>query len=171
MIRRASSPDARSIAEIGVLGWQAAYRGILPDEYLDRLSVDARETAWQMVLEHETSGDTPAWVAQLDGLAIGFLHGGPPRDQDVALPAVEIYAIYVLPDHWRAGAGRALMETALFHWRGRGATVFVLWVLDANATGRSFYEALGWLPDGTRQELEIGGLATTEVRYRLVIAD
>jgi ribosomal protein S18 acetylase RimI-like enzyme len=85
----------------------------------------------------------------------------------VPLPAAEIYAIYVLPDAWRRGAGSALLTTAVDHWRAHGATTLVLWVLKANARGRAFYEALGWHADGRREEIDLGGRATPEVRYRL----
>jgi GNAT superfamily N-acetyltransferase len=81
-------------------------------------------------------------------------------------PAAEVYAIYVLPDFWREGAGRALLATAVDHWQARGATTLVLWVLEANARGRAFYEAMGWQPDGGRQSIDLGGFATTEIRYR-----
>jgi GNAT superfamily N-acetyltransferase len=98
---------------------------------------------------------------------VGFAASGPPRDEDVPLPAAEVYAIYVLPESWRRGAGRALLEVATDQWLAQGATTLVVWVLEANAPGRAFYEALGWSPDGARQEIDLGGFAVTEVRYRL----
>jgi GNAT superfamily N-acetyltransferase len=166
-IRRATVADARAIAEIGVLGWQAAYRDILPDDLLASLSVAPREVAWRSILESDPEGAAPAWVAEGDGRVVGFLSSGPPRDDDVPLPAAEIYAIYVVPEAWRRGAGRALLNTAVDHWRTRSAATLALWVLEANARGRAFYDALGWQADGRRQEIDLGGLATPEVRYRL----
>jgi GNAT superfamily N-acetyltransferase len=166
-IRRATVADARAIAEIGVLGWQAAYRGLLPHDLLAGLSVGPREVAWRSMLESDPEGAAPAWVAESDSRVVGFLSGGPPRDEDVPLPAAEVYAIYVLPEAWRRGVGRALLTTAVEHWRARGATTLVLWVLEANARGRAFYEALGWRADGHRQMLTLGGSQVPEVRYRL----
>jgi len=166
-IRRATATDAYAIAAIVVRGWQAAYRGILPDDFLDGLSVGAREIAWRMRLESGTEGGAPAWVAELDATAIGFVASGPPRDEDVALPALEIYAIYVMPEAWRSGVGGALLTTAVDHWRESGVTALVLWVLEANSAGRAFYEAMGWQPDGIRQLIDLGGFTVAEVRYRL----
>ena len=40
MIRLATLEDARKIAEIQVASWQVAYRGILPDEFLDQMNVE-----------------------------------------------------------------------------------------------------------------------------------
>ena len=166
LVRRASPDDARAIAEVVVTGWQTAYRGILPDEFLDSLRVDAREVAWREMLGRDAAGGTPAWVAEHAGTVVGFVSSGPPRDKDVPRSAAEIYAIYVLPQSWRQGLGRDLLETAVAHWQGGGTLTMVLWVFEANERARSFYEAMGWQPDGGRQELVLGGTAAFEVRYR-----
>lgn len=172
-LRRAGVGDARAIAEIVVLGWQSAYRDILPFDFLAGLSVAAREIAWLMRLEGEGEDD-PTWVAESDRMVVGFVTSGPPRDKDMkpGRPAgnpgaAEIHAIYVTPDSWRKGAGRTLLTAAVDYWRKRGATTLVLWVLEKNAAGRRFYESMGWEPDGAREILDLGGFTATEVRYRL----
>ena len=166
-IRRAGIPDARAIAEIVVAGWQSAYRGLVPDGFLDSLSVAGRETAWREMLARDSEGGLPAWLAQRDGRPVGFVSSGPPRDEDVPLSTAEVHAIYVLPEAWRGGVGRALLETATGHWRARGSGTLVLWVLEDNDRARRFYEAMGWQPDGGRQVLEIAGAKLYEIRYRL----
>jgi GNAT superfamily N-acetyltransferase len=168
-VRRATAADAGAIAEITVRGWQAAYRGILADEFLDGLSVSAREVGWRAMIEADEDGRTPAWVSESDGRTVGFISSGPPRDDDVPLPAADVYAIYVLPEEWRGGTGRSLMEAAVLHWRALGTTTLVLWVFEANARARSFYEAVGWQPDGGRQTFEPGGTVAVEIRYRRTI--
>ena len=165
-VRRATPADAGAIAEIGVRGWQAAYRGIMPADFLAGLSVPAREAAWQSMLSSDADGDAPAWVADRDRETVGFVASGPPRDEDVPLPAAEVYAIYVLPGEWRGGSGRALLTATVDHWLDRGATSLVLWVLEANSGGRAFYEAMGWQWDGHRKDIDFGGFRTPELRYR-----
>jgi hypothetical protein len=49
-IRRAVADDARGIAQVHVKSWQAAYRGLLPQSYLDALSVEQREAFWVQVI-------------------------------------------------------------------------------------------------------------------------
>jgi GNAT superfamily N-acetyltransferase len=166
-VRRAGPDDARAIAETGVAGWRSAYRRILPDDYLDGMSIDTREIAWRHRLEADPDGLTPAWVGETGGRVVGFVTGGPPRDDDVAAPAAEIYAIYLRPEAWRQGLGTALMAAATNHLRRFGATFLVLWVFEANRPARDFYEALGWVADGGRQALMFGGFRAQEVRYRL----
>jgi ribosomal protein S18 acetylase RimI-like enzyme len=167
-VRRAGPEDARAIAEVSVAGWQAAYRGILPDEFLDSLRVDARERGWHEMLARDELGRTPAWVAEENGRVAGFVSCGPPRDDDVPLPGAEVYAIYVRPERWRGGLGRALLDAATVHLREQGAQTLVLWVLEANHRARGFYEAMGWRPDGGRRELDLGGTSPIEIRYRFV---
>ncbi len=166
LIRRAGLADARAIAEVVVAGWRAAYRGMLPDDFLDGLRVDVREMAWRERLARDVAAGAPTWVVERAGRVVGFVSSGPPRDEDVRSPAAEIYAIYVLEDEWRQGLGRALLDTAVDHWRRGGAKTMVLWVFEDNARARGFYEAMGWQPDGGRQALELGGTSAVEVRYR-----
>jgi len=166
-VRRATATDARAIAEINVTGWQAAYRGLMPDAFLDSLSVEHRERAWRARLESGTDAGDPAWVAEIGGEPVGYLVSGTPRDDDAGATAAEIYAVYVRPDTWRSGAGRRLMDTAVDEWWRRGATTLLLWVLEGNRRARAFYEALGWVADGSRKTYDMGGFTTLEVRYRL----
>ena len=41
-IREPSKNDARSLAEVHVRSWQAAYKGQVPNDFLDNLSVERR---------------------------------------------------------------------------------------------------------------------------------
>jgi GNAT superfamily N-acetyltransferase len=167
VIRRAVVADARPIAEISVTAWQAAYRGILADDFLTGLGVRPRELAWAAMLESDVDAASPAWVAERDGVVVGYVSTGPPRDADVQLSAAEVYAIYVLPAAWRNGVGRALLGAAVEEWRTRRVATLLLWVLEDNARGRRFYESMGWQPDGHRQEIDLGGISVVEVRYAL----
>lgn len=49
-------------------------------------------------------------------------------------------------------------------------TEATLWVLEANARARRFYERKGWAVDGAAREEEVGGRRVTEVRYRRLLA-
>ena len=49
---QATADDVPNIAEVHVRSWQAAYRGILADDLLDRLSVTEREGSWRALLSN-----------------------------------------------------------------------------------------------------------------------
>ena len=65
-IREAVPGDARSIAEIHVRAWQAAYRGQLTDDYLDGLSVEDRLEQHRQSLEAPPA-EWRTWVAEGNG--------------------------------------------------------------------------------------------------------
>ncbi len=46
VVRRAKASDAAAIAALQVRSWQAAYRGIVPDAFLDDLTEDAWRERW-----------------------------------------------------------------------------------------------------------------------------
>ena len=93
---------------------------------------------------------------------LGFASTGPSRDE----PGVgELYAIYVDPDEWSRGAGRALIARAEERLAEEYAEA-TLWVLEDNPRARRFYEAAGWRTDGARQAVERLGVSPPEIRYR-----
>jgi ribosomal protein S18 acetylase RimI-like enzyme len=76
----------------------------------------------------------------------------------------ELYALYVTPAWWSAGAGRALMDLVLASLEADGYRQVVLWVLADNARARRFYDRAGFAPDGgTNIITGLGGVL--EVRY------
>jgi len=165
-IRRAGPSDTHAIAAVIVQGWQAAYRGLVSDAFLDGLSVDGREVAWRNRFENDPDGLLAVWLAEVDGLAVGFIGSGPAHDPDLAPPSAEVYSLYLLPEAWRQGLGKRLLLTAVEHWQGRGVGTLVLWVMEGNSRARSFYEAQGWRLDGARQAFALGDANVPEVRYR-----
>jgi GNAT superfamily N-acetyltransferase len=57
--------------------------------------------------------------------------------------------LYVLPQFWSRGVGRALHDSVLERLRAEGCERCQLWVLEDNDRARRFYERLGWAENGT----------------------
>jgi GNAT superfamily N-acetyltransferase len=163
VVREAQVGDASAIAHVHVLSWQGAYRGLVPDEILDSLSVGRRGDSWR---ERLGTSDGKTWIAELSGGIVGFVTAGASRDEDAADDTGEVNAIYVLPHAWDKAVGAALMNTAV-SWLRETFSAATLWVLKGNARGRRFYEKGGWCPDGSAQPLDFGGTSLDEVRYRI----
>lgn len=164
-IREATLADARSIAEIHVRAWQAAYRGQMPDEYLDGLTVEDR------LEQHEWSLRNPrdtwrVWVCEDEGRVGGFAVTGPSEDADADDRTAEVYAIYLEPQRIGTGVGRSLFAYAVDDLRDRGFRAATLWVLESNAPARRFYELAGWKEDGATTSERIDCLMLPTVRYR-----
>jgi GNAT superfamily N-acetyltransferase len=154
VIRPGTPEDAEGVARVHVETWQAVYAHVLPHERLHALSIEQRADQWR---------SQPPVVAEVDGEIVGFVSVGASRDEDAD---GELYAIYVLPDHWSTGVGRALMEAGEAELRRLGHRDVVLWVLDDNPRARRFYELAGWATDDSARGIEIFGLEVPEVRYR-----
>lgn len=162
-LRRATGADAVAVAAMHVRAWQTAYRGIVPDPFLDSLDVAAR--AGRYSFDRTGPGDPETWIAVDGEDIVGMVSISRSRDED--LPALgEVRALYVAPDRWRSGAGSALLVTAERLLADAGYAEALLWVLEDNARGRGFYEAAGWDPDGRTKSVGIGGRELVEVRYR-----
>jgi ribosomal protein S18 acetylase RimI-like enzyme len=160
-VRRATPADARAIAEIHVETWRAAYAGVMPQEVLDELDVEARELLWR---SWAAAPDGATFVAEPNGRIVGFAGIGPSRDPE---GVGEVYSIYVLPAAWGTGAGRALMDAGAAWLKERWSEA-VLWVAEENPRARRFYERYGWALDGGRKVDEVApGAVVAEVRYRL----
>lgn len=166
-MRRAVPQDARAIAEIHVRSWQVAYRGLVPDDVLDGLSVAQREQFWREA-SAGGHGAGAVFVASGGSQIEGFCAlSTPSRDEDADEGTAEIGAIYVDPSAWRRGVGGALMDAALTELRAGGWRQVTLWVLAANRPARDFYSRFGFEPDGG--ELIHARSGQTEIRLRAAV--
>jgi GNAT superfamily N-acetyltransferase len=169
LVRPAAPADAAALAAVHTGTWQAAYRGVLPDAFLDGLGPDRSPALWTRVTA-EPAPRSAVLVAEAGGVVVGFVHVRPSRDDD-ADPARtgEVTSIYVRPDRWGTGAGRALMAAAVEALAGAGFADATLWVLRDNPRARRFYARAGWAEDGATKDDVVGGAAVTELRYRRAV--
>jgi GNAT superfamily N-acetyltransferase len=150
--------DVAEVSRLRVAGWQSAYRGIIPDSYLDAMDPerDARQRrTWRSKGIDLVADDGPGSLA-------GWCSSGPAADPG----SVEVFALYARPHRIGTGVGAALLTAAHEHWVALGVAVFQLWVLRANKSARRFYERFGYAPDGAAEAYEYDGVAVQEVRYR-----
>src|SRR5207247_7662130 len=96
-IRRAWIGDAAQIGLVHVKAWQGAYRGLLPQEYLDGLDPAQRAGGWERILAADAGPRSGVVAADGDGNLLGFAAFGPARDEDQDPGQTgEVMAIYVL---------------------------------------------------------------------------
>jgi ribosomal protein S18 acetylase RimI-like enzyme len=166
-VRPATISDARNIARVHVASWQVAYRGQMPDAVLDNLDVEKRAAFW---LTHLAGQPRGTFVAESNRELIGFCDLIPSRDQDSNPHIIaEIVAIYVHPNHWRQGAGRALWHRTLAAAQHGNFSAVTLWVLASNMAARNFYQAMGFQLDGATKSEPMANYEIHEVRYRTSI--
>jgi GNAT superfamily N-acetyltransferase len=164
MLRDARPEDAGGIARVHACSWQVAYAHAFPPEALANISVERRADRWAERLASPPQPGAALLVAEVDGEVRGFASVGASRDEGETVG--ELYAIYVDPDHWGGGLGRALIVEAEERLRAAGFAEALLWVLDDNPRARHFYEAAGWEHDGGSKRDTHLDTEVTEVRYR-----
>jgi GNAT superfamily N-acetyltransferase len=156
-IRLATAADAEAIERIRIRGWRVAYRHVFPPEQLDAMPID-----WSRWLEWLTQ-PSPArcFVAEDEAGLLGFATVGPSAFPD---RFGELHGLYVDPDRWGEGAGRALLARAEDELAETWDEA-ILWTLEDNLRTRRFYEAAGWHLDGTTGSFERLGVSAAIVRY------
>lgn len=186
-VRRTTPADSLNVATVHVRSWQRAFIGVFPQPLLDGLDPVTRAASYG-----PGNPDNFTLVAESDGTIIGFAAAGPAnperdsdpepdsdraRDSDPARDREpdndgEVFAIYVDPDRWSGGAGRALMDAAVAELRNRGFSRVVLWTAAETPQSHRFYQRYGFHQDGRTSQFTAGagtGYAATVPIVRFVL--
>ena len=180
-IRPAAPNDAQAVARIRVLGWRFAYQGLVPQGYLDSLSIAENTERMRGYLSQlpqnlppnnlasvqGSSGDEKRlfMLAVRDDVVLGFCHfSAAPNNADRAERATpggemvgRLHSLYIDPDALGQGIGHALMSHALSTFTAWGCERAHLWVLEGNSRAVSFYERQGWqLTGDTKVDCSFG---------------
>ena len=140
-IRAAEIDDAPAIARVHVDTWRSAYGGVIPQNYLDSMTVQNRTYVWVRLLERKGAGHTTLVSEDHDRRIIGFVSAGALRHRDERYQG-EISSLYVLRSHQGSNHGRRLFLAASNRLALNGLKGLFVWVL-ADGPGKGFYAALG----------------------------
>ncbi|MDD9377709.1 N-acetyltransferase [Streptomyces sp. ZAF1911] len=165
-VREMTESDIDAVAAVRVGGWRYAYAGLMPQSYLDGLSVAAYAEQRRAAFAEPAGAVTNLVAEGPDGAVVGWAAFGPAKGTDpegTAPDEGELYALYARPDVIGTGVGRALLTEVL---RRAPYPAVRLWVLEGNARARRFYERAGFRPDGRVLVDESDGFPVPEVRYR-----
>lgn len=186
LIRKARIEDSEQLAGVHTRSWQVAYRGQLPDAFLDGLDPRDRAAGWRLRLARPGPTTTLVVVDDRSDRIVGFIVVGPSRDDEQTRQGPgpgEVYAIYVDPTWWGRRLGGDLLRAGMDRLRCQGFTEATLWVLGGNERTRRFYERHGWRPDGHHRTERISdahpglgdppgigpGIEVDEVRYAITL--
>jgi GNAT superfamily N-acetyltransferase len=167
-VREANLEDAEAIATVHVATWQAAYIGIIPEHFLNELTVAGRTAGWQKALGN---GRIRVLLAHTGHVLVGWIAFGRSRDEDKDSQWAEVEAFYVLPSWWGKGVGRRLSDAVKMQLRDAGYKHVALWVLAENYRAIAAYRKLGFVHDGSSKSTQIGGASLVELRYHRALAD
>lgn len=153
--------DFSAVAQVYVDSWQYAYRGIVPQRYLDKLSPQG----WMTLLKTDPAASL---IALQDGRIVGTSYVTFARDE-VRPGYGEIVSLYLLPEAMGKGIGRQLWQAAAAHCREQGLSGICLWTFTANTRAHRFYKRMGMTASGRTRTEAIGGelLPLTEYLFPL----
>jgi L-amino acid N-acyltransferase YncA len=158
-IRKADIEDAPAIAHVHVESWKTTYAGIVSDVFLASLNKEVRAQSWQ---EQILAANISILVAEDETGVFGFAAGGKIREKLDDYDA-ELYAIYLLRERQKQGAGRTLCLTLASALQTSGFASMIVWVLEQNPSA-SFYERLGAVQIA-RKIINIGGADLQELAF------
>lgn len=134
-----------------------AYRGIIPQGYLDRIP----KGQWA---SHIEQADRKNLVAVRDGIIMGTSGFGKPRMAEMH-GFGEIVSLYFLPEYVGKGYGRLLLQAVVGELNKMGYDRAYLWVLEENRNARHYYEKCGFVQTERSLASKIGGKELREVQY------
>lgn len=158
----AGPADAEALAVAHVTAWRETYRGLLPEPYLARMSLELHARRFASGLLRPRPDEVTLAAADRDGI-VGYAQGGPSRRRlDGEAEVVTLYLVRAAQGH---GLGRRLLTGAAQALAARGARSLMISVLRDNLRARAFYEHLGGVAEPGRLEPGPGGGSHHEVAY------
>ena len=160
IIREATVADCPAVAKAHVQSWRESFAGIVPQPFLDKMSVEKRAQAFE---NRFSDGSYKMYVADMPGRGIvGFADFGEPREAIAAYES-ELYAIYLVREVQRQGIGRRLFNRGVKFLIGSGKSSMYLLALEVSPY-KPFYEKMGGQVVG-RKQVEIEGVVYDELVY------
>ncbi len=147
--------DCDELGRVHMAVWREAYAGIMPADYLAGLSDENCAARWRSIASTTTTEAGTLVVHDPTGRIAGFASAGPSRDDDAPTPW-ELYAVNLAARARGTGIADALFDRLV------GPRDASLWVVEANARARAFYERRGFVDEGSRTVHEPTG--TAEIR-------
>jgi hypothetical protein len=80
IVREANDSDVPAITRVHIDTWRTTYSGIMPEDYLAKLSYEKREQGWTKILNSAANSGQFVYVAEDEsGQIVGFANGSPER--------------------------------------------------------------------------------------------
>ena len=158
MIRYYEEKDIEEVAKIIVDDWKIAYKGIIDNEYLEKLIYkDKAKRIKEKYLKQK------ALVYVENDKIKGYCRFGENRDNEKEYG--EIYALYIKSGEKNNGIGKKLSKKAMKILTERVYKEAVIWCLKENKNARIFYEKIGGKLFKERK-IPIGDKEYDEVCYK-----
>jgi len=151
LVQATSATDFNQVQQLYYETWQATYRGMIADDYLNGLTPQT----W-----HPEKRIGHTWLAYVGNNLVGVCSYGPARDSAFT-GWQEVYSLYVRPHSQGLGVGRQLLQAAL---RSLDSGNVYLTVLTANVHAQRFYQRFGFELSAEQINTQVAGTVLCELR-------
>jgi GNAT superfamily N-acetyltransferase len=159
--RPAVAADGPAIAQLHAQSWQATYRGIYTDAYLDGPVLADRQQTWTARLAQPHPAQLILVAAEAPGLAgfaCAYRHHHPQY-------GTLLDNLHATPARKGQGIGTQLLARVAAWARAHGETSLYLWVYEQNLGARQFYDGLGAAHPETVLKTNPDGSQARSCRY------
>lgn len=138
-IRIATNEDCRSLAILKRRVWETTYRGIYPDEKLDKYDIDLNENKFKDMIKQQSQ---KLIVVLNDSEIIGYMSYGKilrafdEHTHDIGL-------LYLEKEYQGKGIGLDLFQFAKNELKNQGVTEFIVSCNKYNLSSQQFYKKMG----------------------------
>lgn len=135
-IKKPEKKDAEEIAKLVISAWQETYKGLIDDNYLNSLDVETAKDRW----EKEIEDDKNVLIYKENDKILGVIKYDAAENE---VENGEVYVLYVKPEEKRKGIGTKLLNTVKQNLLKDNYKKMIVWCLDGNKIGESFYSKSG----------------------------
>ena len=138
-IRIATDEDCRSLAILKRMVWETTYRGIYPDEKLDKYDIDLNENKFKNMIKQKSQ---KLFVVLNGSEIIGYMSCGK------IMRAFDKYThdiglLYLTKEYQGKGIGLDLFQFAKMELKNQGVTEFIVSCNKYNLPAQQFYKKMG----------------------------
>lgn len=133
MIRPMAKQDIKAVARFHHAAWMDAYRDLLPQETLQKLTPQHFQHTWEKILEDDHRVNL---VAVQETMPVGYAS----YRQWKKSKRWELLGLYVDPASMHKGCGTALLNAVKKSVQQKNARLLFVWVIKGNQRAIQFYQ-------------------------------
>lgn len=138
--KKAESEDCRTLAETRKRVWEATYRGIYPDEMIDRYDPEAKALQDRVTIEDEKQ---TVYLLFDEDDCVGYYCYGPSLHGSYKDFSLCLNALYLLPPYQRQGYGTSIFSILRHYARIWDIPKFFCSCNVKNLPAQAFYKKMG----------------------------
>ena len=140
LIRKMTLDDCSEVTHVITISWNETYRGIVPDEILDKMYLNEEERTNNSYNRFDEN-DNHQFVLEVNNKIVGYMNVGMTDDPEYD-NCGEIHAIYIINGYKGYGFGKKMVEVGIKEIKSMNCDKMLIGCLVGNQTN-DFYKHIG----------------------------